>query len=96
MIVNKGTSPILSCEVQSLPASIITWFKNGELLNDTTSDVITISAMILEATKFKVIVKSSLAFKSVDKTDSANYSCKGLNGFLVPLIDTIHMIVYCE
>lgn len=89
--VTKGTSPSLTCDIDSFPVSTVQWYKNGVLLPTSPSDY-AITTGTLEASKFGAHIQSNLTFTSVDKTDSNNYTCKATNT-LGTAEDKTYMIV---
>ena len=78
--INKDQGPsIIRCDIDRNPVSTVKWFKNGIVMVDTTSDNFQITTDTMISSIFQQKISSELEFLTVDKTDSANYTCEGTN-----------------
>jgi len=78
--INKGQLPsLIRCDIDSNPVSTVEWYKNDVLMVDTVSDNFQITTNTVTNSIFHQQISSELEFLSVDKTDSANYTCKATN-----------------
>ena len=83
----EGIPIILDCNVTSKPLSTITWFKNGNQLNQ--NDNIKISS-------FKIYRNSRLTIHNSSLDDQGLYQCKATNDVGSKMSNAANITIYCK
>ncbi len=93
VILDSKENTSLSCKVESSPLSTITWWKDGQQIQNNSK--ILINENLQYRDKFKAIVISKLQLLLVNNSNTANYSCKATNKLATKYQET-RIIVQCK
>lgn len=77
VILVVGVNVSLQCTASGIPLPIITWLKNGQLVQADSR--VSILAEVTNDTPNEKIIVSSLVFQDLQLSDAAGYQCKANN-----------------